>query len=105
MLNFIIDIFCKETIIGLSEVYTEKKDIPSTIKKIPPKIKSLKASKQIKKVITPSNTTSRIYKNVYSELFNSVNISEGTKFKNSFIDPTAYHLLIIFQNQKALYSV
>ncbi len=84
MFRWFIDIFCKDTIVGLSNIEKNR-------------VEKIQNKNSYKNEI-------RLYKNFYSPLFKTNN---GTvkKFKNSFTDPIAYHLLKVVQNQKALYSV
>lgn len=114
MLNFIIDIFCKDTVVGLSDIgISNVKKAVSNIEKLPPNvssdsIKSIKTINNINSKISQTSMSSitslRLYKNVYSPLFNE-KYSADKKFKDTFIDPIACHLSEASQNQKALYSV
>lgn len=80
MFKFIIDIFCKDTVVGLTDI-DEKKYNRHNIKR-----------------------EMRLYKNIYSPLFKK-EIENTKKFKDKFTDPIAYRLLEDVQNQKVLYSV
>ena len=83
MFKFFIELFRKNTVVGLTtiEQETEKKYSSVNIK-----------------------NEMRLYKNVYSQLFTTDKKAEK-KFQDTFTDPIAYHLLTIVQNQTALYSV
>lgn len=82
MFKFFIELFRKNTVIGLTDIVDETEK----------KYSSFNTKDEI-----------RLYKNVYSQLFKTEKKSEG--FQNTFTDPIAYHLLAIVQNQTALYSV